>query len=62
LGVSVCAEAQTTLDERNLMRSTKKRKSAKSKTTTMRVKDLRPMKDAKGGAQKKDVTLTIVPP
>ena len=35
------------------MRSTKKRKPAKAKTT-MRVKDLRPIKDAKAGAQKKE--------
>ena len=35
------------------MKSAKAKKAAKSKTA-MRVKDLRPRKDAKGGAQKKE--------
>ncbi len=36
------------------MNSAKKGKPAKSKTQRSRLKDLRPAKDAKGGAQKKE--------
>lgn len=40
------------------MNSTKARKTAKPKKTSMRMKDLRPTKDAKGGAQKKEDPLS----
>ena len=36
------------------MKSTKTQKPTKSKTQNVPVKDLRPSKDAKGGAQKKE--------
>jgi hypothetical protein len=36
------------------MRSTKKKKSSKAKPSNLRVRDLRPAKDARAGAQKKE--------
>ncbi len=46
------------------MRSTKKKKSAKAKPANLRVKDLRPAKDARAGAQKKESPnlLGVMPP
>jgi hypothetical protein len=41
------------------MNSVKRRKPAKSKTPATHLKDMRPAKDAKGGAQKKEGPLSI---
>jgi hypothetical protein len=44
----------TTTRKGKTMRSTKKKKSVKTKPANLRVRDLRPAKDARAGAQKKE--------
>jgi len=44
------------------MSSVKRRKPAKSKTPPTNIKDMRPAKDAKGGAQKKESPLLVTIP
>ena len=42
------------LEKKTTMKAAKSKKPEKTKNSALRVKDLRPRKDARGGAQKKE--------
>lgn len=53
-GIARTKERDNNPKERSKMKSAQKRKPAKAKSQRSNLKDLRPSKDAKGGAQKKE--------